>query len=123
MIIREHAEAVEGGQTLTMLGWRVLLGFLADREAERLGMTASRDEVEATARAFRRDFELPRREDVEGFLRFAGLDLAGFSAQMRTFSQLARVQAHHAAEIEARLPGYLAFLELERWHALRGEEG
>jgi hypothetical protein len=112
MILRDLADALPGGQTAGALRSRILLGVLADAEAERLGLRPTRAELDAKMAWFRKQFDLPLRADVEDFMAFAGLDLRDLSAQMRTYVNIASVERCHQAEIERRLPSYEALLRL-----------
>jgi hypothetical protein len=120
MIIRDELDALPGGQTLSSLRTRILLGVLADGEAERLGLRATKAELDGTTRWFRNQFDMATRADVESFLAYAGLDLSELSAQMRTYTNIARLDIHRGAEIERRLPDYEALARLEGWSG--GEE-
>jgi hypothetical protein len=115
MIIRDELEALPGGQTTSALRSRILLGVLADEEAERLGLRATASQLDGTTRWFRTQFDLVTRADVEDFLGYAGLDLPALTAQMRTYTNISLVDIHHHAEIERRLPSYEALLRLEAW--------
>ena len=97
---------VPGGQTVSAVRSRILLGLLAEEEAARLALPVTATAVEAMAAFFRQEFDLARRTDVEAFLDFAGLGLGEFSSVMRTFRTVVEVQQHHAARIEALLPRY-----------------
>ncbi|MCA9710831.1 MAG: hypothetical protein KDK70_33625 [Myxococcales bacterium] len=123
MIIRDELDALPGGQTRGVMRSRILLGVLADDEAERLGIRVTKAELDGTTRWFRRQFDLDARADVEAFLEFAGLDLAELTAQMRTYTNIARVDIHHRAAIEERLPSYVALMGLEAWSGLGPEPG
>ncbi|MCA9688683.1 MAG: hypothetical protein KC636_03690 [Myxococcales bacterium] len=92
-----------GGETLEGARKRVLLRMLARHEAARLGLTVGDDEVIETARWFRARYDLLSRERMIAWLEFAGLSLDEFVEMMRDFTTLARVQAHHAADIDAEL--------------------
>ncbi len=121
MIIRDELDALPGGQTRGAMRSRILLGVLVDQEAERLGLRATRQQLDATMAWFRTRFDMPRRTDVEEFLAFAGLDLATLTAQMRTYTNIHLVQERYTAEVQRRLPSYQALLQLEDWH--RDREG
>lgn len=112
MIIRDEFDALPGGQTVAALRSRILLGALADAEAERLGLRASPQQLGGTTQWFREQFDMPMRADVEDFLAFAGLDLAAFSAQMRTFTNIALIEPAHQAEVDRRWPSYAALQRL-----------
>lgn len=115
MIIRDELDALPGGQTLSSLRTRILLGALADAETERLGLQATKVELDGTTRWFRKQFDMTTRADVESFLAHAGLDLHELTAQMRTYTNIARLDIHLCAEIERRLPDYEALARLEGW--------
>lgn len=122
MIIRDELDALPGGQTLSSLRTRILLGVLADAETERLGLRATRAELDGTTRWFRTQFDMPQRTDVEAFLAYAGLDLAELTAQLRTYTNIARLDIHHGAELERRMPSYEALVRLETWDGEAGGE-
>jgi hypothetical protein len=119
MIFRDDLEALPGGQIRSALRSRILLGVLVDAEAERLGLRATAAQLAATTTWFRTRFELITRTDVEDFLAFAGLDVAALTAQMRTYTNLALVQHHHAADVARRVPAYQALCRLDGWHGDR----
>ncbi|MCH9680760.1 MAG: hypothetical protein K0V04_04930 [Deltaproteobacteria bacterium] len=123
MIICDPNEAAPGGQTVTSLRRRIALGILAEHEHERLGLTVTRDELNSMMRWYREQYGLHRRDDLEGFMRAAGLSRADLTTQMRTFCQLTRVQAHHGARLESLLPDYLAFSKIEGWSRSRRDGG
>lgn len=115
MISLDPRSAVPGGQTISSLRRRILLGLLAERELERLGSSVTREELDAMSRWFRTSFSLPRRSDLVAFLRFADLDVRDYSMQMRTYCAVERLLDHHRATLDTRLDGHLAFESLAEW--------
>jgi hypothetical protein len=115
MIIRDELDALPGGQTLSSMRTRILLGVLADAEVERLDLPATKVELDGTTRWFRTQFDMLTRADVESFLAYAGLDHRELTAQMRTYTNIARLYIQHREELERRLPSFEALTRLEGW--------
>lgn len=110
-----------GGETLAGARKRVLLRLLAQREAERLGLTPPPARVQEVARWFRARFDLLRRAELEAFLGFAGLDEGRFAGLMRSMAALDAVQRHHAPAIELALCDHVAVMSVRDFMLLREE--
>ncbi|HET6582977.1 MAG TPA: hypothetical protein VFG69_06015 [Nannocystaceae bacterium] len=113
MIFRDEHDAILGGQTLSALRSRILLGVLVDEEVERLGTPATKADLDEATRWFRTQFSLLERADVEDFMAFADLDLRSLSAQMKTFANIARLADRYRAEIDRGLPAFCALMRLD----------
>lgn len=107
------------GETLAGARKRVLLRLLAEREAQRLGLTVGPDQVQTLARWFRARFDLLTRADMEAFLAASGLTLAQFTRTMQAMAALDAVQRHHAGEIEANLPNHRAVMSVRDFILMR----
>ncbi|MEZ4447977.1 MAG: hypothetical protein R3B09_00775 [Nannocystaceae bacterium] len=116
MIISDlHDGMIPGGETEAGLRKRVLMGVLAEHEAQRLGLVVGDEAVAAASRWFRGRFDLLRKDDMIGFLEFAGLDLAEYTRAIRALTTLDAVQRHHAPAIDAGLPRQRALLSVREW--------
>lgn len=110
-----HDGMIPGGETIAGLRKRVLMGLLAEHEAERLGLAVSDEAVAAASRWLRGRFDLLRRDELLGFLDFAGLSVDEYGRALRTLTTLDAVQRHHAAAIDAALPRQRALLSVREW--------
>ncbi len=119
MFTEDEIDKLPGGQTLSGLRSRVLLGILADDEVARLELPQTREQLERMALVFRRDFHMPARADVEQFLRFARLDLRDFSSVMRTFANVLSAQEHHRDAIEARRAAHVGLARIGEFEGTR----
>jgi hypothetical protein len=114
MIFRDDFDALPGGQTLSGLRSRILLGVLVDEEMERLGTPATRADLDETTRWFRTQFDLLERADVEAFMAFADLDLRSLSAQMKTFANISILADRYEIEIDRGVPAFRALVRLDQ---------
>lgn len=111
------------GETLAGARKRVLLRLLAEREAQRLGLTIPAARVQEVARWFRARFDLLTRADMEAFLAAAGLSPAQFTRTMQAMATLDAVQRHHAEAIAAALPVHGAIMSVRDFMLLREQAG
>lgn len=94
------------GESRAVVEKKVLLSLLAAREAARLGVAIEDVDVQATSDEFRVRFGLLEAPEMHAWLEQAGLDLASYTAVMRGFTAVTRVQARVATEIEALIDAY-----------------
>lgn len=116
MIISDlHDGLVPGGETEAGLRKRVLMGILAEHEAERVGLIVGDEAVAAASRWFRGRFDLLRRDDMIAYFNHAGIDAGEYTRAIRGLATLDAVQRHHAAAIDAALPRQRALLSVREW--------
>jgi hypothetical protein len=85
---------------------KVLLAYLAVQEAERLGLKISEMEIQTMSDSFREQFDLLDSQDTEQWLKEAGLSLEGYSAVMRDFTAVLKLEQHYTSAIEPLLTNH-----------------
>ncbi|ACA14686.1 uncharacterized conserved protein [Methylobacterium sp. 4-46] len=88
------------GETVAVVRKKALLRLLARREAARLGLRATPEQVRETESQFRLCFGLAAAEDLAGWLAESGLDPAGFAEAMRDFTLVRLLEESLAPEID-----------------------
>lgn len=100
----EGLERSSGGvTTLEVIRKKVLLQILAVREAERLGITATPEEVISAAAGFRNMFQLTEEDEFRSWLERESIPSERFERVMYQFATVARVENFYAAEIERQV--------------------
>lgn len=94
---------------------RLLLGLLAERQHERLGLRTTDRGVAETTRWYRARFGLLRATDLDAFLRSCGVSRHDFDQQMRSFHTIDQMDAHHDSRIQQRLGDYEALFSVADW--------
>lgn len=106
---------------------RALLLVLVEREAERLGVTASAPEVSQMAEAFRRERDLLSTKAMDAWMRANHLTKETYSELMKLITLQGKLVKHHGAAVNAsfstalQLEGdfaELAELVQEKWKCL-----
>lgn len=82
---------------------KVLLAYLAQAEARRLGITPGAAELQALADAFCAEIGLTQRADVDDWLAQAGLTHAEFMAVLADFAAVLAVEQHYRADLAGRV--------------------
>jgi L-ascorbate metabolism protein UlaG (beta-lactamase superfamily) len=85
---------------------KVLLAYLAVKEAERLGMEITDAEIQAVSDSLRQEFGLQEEQNTEQWLQAIGLSFAAYSSVMRDFTSVFKVQQHYADAIELMLTNH-----------------
>lgn len=101
---------------------QLLLGLLAHDEHERLGLSTEPAALAETERWVRARYGLMRRADVTAFLDASGLSPDQFMAHVGNLHEIATVQRHHDAEVEALLPRYRGMFGIRDFLLRREEE-
>ncbi len=100
------AEAVEPnqllriGETLPVVRKKVLLRLLARHEAARLGLEITPDELQERADRFRAQYGLLTAEDTARWLEAEGLTVDAFTALMRDFCLVERLEQLYERQID-----------------------
>lgn len=94
------------GENERVMDKKVLLAYLAIKEAERLGMEISEAEIQATSDSFRERFDLQDGQDTEQWLREAGLSLDEYSAVMADLTAVVKIGEHYAGVIKLMLTNH-----------------
>lgn len=84
-----------------------LLFILARREAARLGIEISADEVRIMSREFERDFGLDDRELKGRFLEEMGIDNETYTRVMRDFACVKRLETLFSSQIDSYVEDYI----------------
>lgn len=85
---------------------KVLLCLLAMREAERLGIRITSDDVQKTSDDFRVSFDLEDSDATAEWMKRAGLDDASYTRFMHYMTAVKLVQESLGPDIEALLELY-----------------
>lgn len=88
------------GETSDVARKKTLLRILARREANRVGLDVSGEEVQAASDDFRAAFQLNDEAATVGWLRIAGLTREAFADLMRDAALIEALQKHHADEVD-----------------------
>jgi hypothetical protein len=83
---------------------KILLRILCLAEAERLGLSATREEVQAMSDSFRARFGMEAPQATRTWLARAGIDDGAFARLMREFALVARVEAIYEHAIDDGVP-------------------
>ncbi|MEH2442413.1 MBL fold metallo-hydrolase [Nostoc sp.] len=94
------------GENEEVMNKKVLLAYLAVQEAERLGLKISEMEIQTMSDSFREQFDLLDSQDTEQWLKEAGLSLEGYSAVMRDFTAVLKLEQHYTRVIEPLLTNH-----------------
>jgi L-ascorbate metabolism protein UlaG (beta-lactamase superfamily) len=94
------------GENEEVMSKKVLLAYLAVQEAERLGLKISDAEIQTMSDSFREQFDLLDGEDTEQWLKEAGLSLEGYSAVMRDFTAVLKLEQHYTRAIAPLLANH-----------------
>ena len=80
---------------------KILICLLAMREAERLGLVITDEDVQRTSDDFRRRFGLEDGDAAMAWMKDKGLELTSYTQFMRFFATVGAVQASLKGEIDA----------------------
>ncbi|HIK07979.1 MAG TPA: MBL fold metallo-hydrolase [Trichormus sp. M33_DOE_039] len=94
------------GENDRVISKKVLLAYLAVKEAERLGLNISDAEIQAMSDSFREQFDLQDSDATEEWLKAAGLSLEAYSAVMRDFTAVLKLEQHYTSVIEPWLANH-----------------
>jgi hypothetical protein len=94
------------GEDAIVTSKKALLTYLSAKEAERIGLEITDDEVEATSNDFRRRLNLYDQEATMQWLKKAGMSPAAYSAVMRGFAAVLKLENHYAGVIEPLLTSH-----------------
>ncbi|WP_427159570.1 MBL fold metallo-hydrolase [Aliinostoc sp. HNIBRCY26] len=94
------------GENAGVISKKVLLAYLAVKEAERLGLNISDAEIQAMSDSFREQFNLQDSQATEQWLKEAGLSLEAYSAVMRDFTAVLKLEQHYTSVIEPWLANH-----------------
>jgi hypothetical protein len=94
------------GENDKVISKKVLLAYLAVKEAERLGLNISDAEIQAMSDSFREQFDLQDSDATEEWLKAAGLSLEAYSAVMRDFTAVLKLEQHYTSVIEPWLANH-----------------
>ncbi len=73
------------------------------QEVERIDLEISDREIQATSDTFRRQFGLLDNQDTEQWLQNAGLTIDAYSAMIRNFTAVMKLEKHYTSIIEPLL--------------------
>ena len=99
-VIDNIAVLARQGENSIVTSKKALLAYLATKEAERIGLEITEDEVQAASDNFRRRFNLQDQEATDRWFRNAGLSLEAYSSVMRDFATVLKLERHYAGVIE-----------------------
>lgn len=119
MFKQDEGDRLRGGQTVSRLRSRILLGILADDECAALGLPLEVAGLDATVGWFQQQHGLSSSEDTQAFFDFAQLDPASFRQIMSTFTNIMRLQRRCAPQLRALAPRYRGLEQVERWTSAR----
>ncbi|MBD2451008.1 MBL fold metallo-hydrolase [Nostoc sp. FACHB-152] len=94
------------GENDGVISKKVLLAYLAVKEAERLGLNISDAEIQAMSDSFREQCDLQDSQATEQWLKEAGLSLEAYSAVMRDFTAVLKLEQHYTSVIEPWLANH-----------------
>ncbi|MEH2241048.1 MBL fold metallo-hydrolase [Nostoc sp.] len=94
------------GENEKVMNKKVLLAYLAVQEAERLGLKISDIEIQTMSDSFREQFDLLDSQDTEQWLKEAGLSIEGYSAVMRDFTAVLKLEQHYTKVIDPLLTNH-----------------
>ncbi|MEH2027032.1 MBL fold metallo-hydrolase [Nostoc sp.] len=94
------------GENEKVMNKKVLLAYLAVQEAERLGLKISDIEIQTMSDSFREQFDLLDSQDTEQWLKEAGLSIEGYSAVMRDFTAVLKLEQHYTRVIDPLLTNH-----------------
>lgn len=83
------------GENDKVISKKVLLAYLAVQEAERLGLKISDAEIQAMSDSFREQFDLQDSQATEEWLKAVGLSVEAYSAVMRDFTAVLKLEKHY----------------------------
>jgi len=86
---------VRSGGSDRVVGKKVLLAKLAEKEAERLGMLPAQEEVQAVADAFLRELGLADPDSTKAWLKHEGLTMDDLNRVMADFAAVLAVESHY----------------------------
>jgi hypothetical protein len=94
------------GENSIVTSKKALLAYLAIQEAKRIGLEVTEGEVQAASDNFRRRYNLQDAEATDEWLRNAGLSLEAYSAVMRDFAAILKLERHYVGIIEPMLKNH-----------------
>jgi hypothetical protein len=103
----DRSAPLRGGQSVAVLGKKVLLQILAVSEAQRLGITVGQREISETAAVFRDAFGLTDDGEFQSWLVQESLTQQRFREVMHRFAIVAKIETYYAAEIRREVPDML----------------
>jgi len=105
---------VRQGENRAVVAKKALLGLLAEREAERLGLSLTDTEVKETSDAFRARFGQLAPEDATRWRKEVGIGEEQYAAVMRRFTAIRMVEARCAAELDGILEDHTKIASARR---------
>jgi hypothetical protein len=93
-------QALRIGETLPVVRKKVLLRLLARHEGTRLGLEITPDELQARADRFRTEYGLLTAEDTARWLEAEGLTVDAFTALMRDFCMVEKLEQLYERQID-----------------------
>jgi thiopeptide-type bacteriocin biosynthesis protein len=106
---------IAGPESNAVVRKKALLRLLAEREAERLQLTPSDEEVAAYEDSFRRSFGLGEPGAVARWLAAAGLDAAQFRELMRAGTIIESLQSLLEPQVSSRMAPQRALWTAHGW--------
>jgi L-ascorbate metabolism protein UlaG (beta-lactamase superfamily) len=94
---------VRQGENRAVVAKKALLGMLAEREAERIGMVITDADVTATSDSFRARFGQMTLEDAQRWQKEAGLTDEEYAAVMHRFTAVRMIEDRYTPEVDAIL--------------------
>jgi hypothetical protein len=104
----DAARLTAGGETMAVVRKKSLLRILASHEAQRIGLSVSEADVQATSDWFRRSFGLSAEKDLSHWIECQGLTEAAFIRVMYDFTVVRLLEEAYAEEINGLVPDQIA---------------
>ena len=111
----DEASVLRAGETLATARKKVMLRFLARREARRLGLMVTDPEMQSAADDFRRQHGLHRLADFNRWFTSEGLTEGAWVEFLRDACLMEHLERHYYPELNRDLRDYLRLASARLW--------